>query len=124
MAAKKILLTSRDPALLETRKMLLADNNYEVFTATNHQEVVDLCKDHSFDLAVLGYTIPAKERKNIANTVHEACGPIPILELHNGPVPRSKDSENNLQMDAERSPAEFVAKVKQLLKDRTEPAKN
>jgi DNA-binding response OmpR family regulator len=113
--AKKILLTSHDPALLETRKLLLAGNGYQVFTAIDPREVARLCHDHHFDLVVIGHTIGPSEASSIVQTISESCGDIPMLMLVTGPLPLAGSPNHSMHTNAEGAPAEFIARVHKIL---------
>jgi CheY-like chemotaxis protein len=115
MPSKSILLTSREPALLKTRAMLLAERGYQVAIALDHREVIELCKTHNFDLVVLGYTIPGKEKENILHTIREACGPVPALELYSGATPSTRSASHHFSMSPEDSAAKFVATIEKIL---------
>ncbi len=112
--AKKILLTSHD-ALLETCKLLLAGNGYQVFTAVDPLEVAGLCQDHRFDLVVIGHTIGPSEAGSIMQTISESCGPVPVLKLEAGALPAAENPSHSMHTNAEGAPAEFIARVHKIL---------
>ena len=78
--SKSILSVSYDSVLLATREMLLEQKGYEVTSALGFTEAGERCKNGSFDLFILGHSIPHKDKLHLIETFRSNC-PAPILSL-------------------------------------------
>jgi CheY-like chemotaxis protein len=78
--SKSILSVSYDSVLLATREMLLEQKGYEVTSALGFTDAVERCKNGSFDLFILGHSIPHKDKLHLIETFRNNC-PAPILSL-------------------------------------------
>ena len=78
----RILSVTNDPSLAVTREMLLTAAGFEVSTFLDVAKAIDACKDkdQSFDLVVLGHSIPLAERRAMAKEVRSRCA-APVLAL-------------------------------------------
>ena len=78
--AKRILLISYDERLLIARRMLLEREGYSVSSALGLKEALGNCNDGSFDLLILGHSIPINDKEGLIRTfrAHSAA---PILSL-------------------------------------------
>ena len=79
MAKTRILAISYDPSLLLTPKLLLEQAGYEVITAEGFVTVSEACQE-DFDLAVLGHSIPHKDKEQIIAQLRQNSR-APILAL-------------------------------------------
>jgi DNA-binding response OmpR family regulator len=77
---KRILSVSYDRALLATRKMLLEQKGYIVTSALGFREAIEHCQNGTFDLFILGHSIPEKDKLHLIETFRGSC-PAPILSL-------------------------------------------
>jgi CheY-like chemotaxis protein len=78
--SKRILSVSYDEALLSTRQLLLEHKGYNVTSALGFTESVEHCRNGSFDLFILGHSIPHKDKLHLIETFRHNC-PAPILCL-------------------------------------------
>ena len=62
----KLLLVEVDPQLLEARTSLLAQNGYEVSTASTLTSALRLFRSFPFDLLVIGASVEERERTAMA----------------------------------------------------------
>lgn len=91
----RVLCTGVDPALLQTRRMLLEQAGHEVVTARTEEDVRRLCATQTFDVAVIGQTLVAPEKERILRAVREMCPSAKLLELyqpHRGRMLRDADA--------------------------------
>jgi DNA-binding NtrC family response regulator len=77
----RILCISANGPILQTRKLLLERNGYEVVPALNFREVEEACHASHFDLALIGQDIEAKIKKALGFKIKELCAGTPILEM-------------------------------------------
>lgn len=78
--SKRILSVSYDAVLLATREMLLEQKGYNVTCALGFTESAKHCKNGSFDLFILGHSIPYKDKLHLI-TAFRDNSPAPTLSL-------------------------------------------
>lgn len=64
---KKILIADDEPDILEIIAFNLRSEGYEVFTAKNGDEAIELAKKHSPDLIILDIMMPGKNGIDVCN---------------------------------------------------------
>lgn len=80
---KRILSVSYDASLLATRRMLLEQRNYHVTSALGFTEAIAHCRDATFDLFILGHSIPGSDKAELIKTFRGNCeAPIMSLTRH------------------------------------------
>jgi DNA-binding response OmpR family regulator len=78
---KKVLSISYDRSLLLTREMLLEQAGYDVVSAHGLAEAMRQAQDCNYDLAIIGHSIPRRDKEAILKTIKEICG-APVLSLY------------------------------------------
>ncbi len=81
LVSHTILCISANDAILQTRKLLLEKNGYQVIPALNFREVEEACRTGKFDLALIGQDIEAKPKKALGFKIRELCPKVSILEM-------------------------------------------
>ena len=76
-----ILVVSYDRALLRTRAMLLRSEGYEVRMAENVTAAAEACRKASFDLVIIGHSIPSEDQVELSAIVRQECPGVPILVI-------------------------------------------
>jgi DNA-binding NtrC family response regulator len=111
---RKILNVARDESLLKHRTTILEGAGYEVVPALSMLDVEKVCKDCAFDLVILGYALPNREKRRVMAAVRQFCGEMPILELYShGSSPVGEQSDEQLPIADEQDP--LLAKVSEML---------
>ena len=108
--SKQILSVSYDASLLATRRMLLEQRGYRVTSGFGFTQSIAHCKHPSFDLFILGHSIPIADKQELIQTFRQNC-PAPILSLE-------RHGEERLVCDFHASPddpEDFLATVDQIL---------
>jgi DNA-binding NtrC family response regulator len=77
---ERILSVSYDIPLLRTRHMLLEREGYGVVSTSNLATSLEECKKTTFDVFVLGHSIPHEDKQKIVSAFHGVC-PAPIISL-------------------------------------------
>src|SRR5512146_1652312 len=77
-----VLCTGADPALLKTRLLVLQQGGHTAIPAVSSEQVTLACKQHAFDVAVIGQSVSSENKKAIASIVRKHCPSAKILELH------------------------------------------
>jgi DNA-binding response OmpR family regulator len=78
--SKHILLISYDDRLLIARRALLEQEGYRVSPALGFQDAMRASEDGSFDLLILGHSIPCGDQEELIR-VFRAASDAPILSL-------------------------------------------
>jgi DNA-binding NarL/FixJ family response regulator len=75
-----VLCTGAEVMLLATRKMLLQEAGHQVVTALEEQ-LIAACREHQFDVAVIGQALSARQKRELFETVRTYCPRVKVLEL-------------------------------------------
>lgn len=77
-----VLCIGCDQSLLDTRTLILKSAGHQVRQARTQKEVVSLCEEYQFDVAVLGQPISSRLKQLAASIIRERCTHVKILELY------------------------------------------
>ena len=90
--SKHILSVSYNEPLLRTREMLLVREGYLVTSALGFTESAEHCRDGSFDLFILGHSIPDKDKRELISIFRRNCNaPVLALRRHGENLPDGAD---------------------------------
>ena len=78
--ATHVLSVSYDLPLLTTRRLLLEHASYKVTSAESFKEAVAKCKKGTYNLFILGHSIPTGDKKELIKNFRASC-PAPVLSL-------------------------------------------
>jgi DNA-binding response OmpR family regulator len=78
--SKRILSVSYNERLLEARHKLLEQDGYHVSSALGFREATGTGKDGTFDLFILGHSIPQSDKEKIIRAFR-ATSDAPILSI-------------------------------------------
>ena len=78
--ARTVLSVCYDTNLARTREMLFSSAGFQVLSALTVSEAVRACSACSFDLIVIGHSIPIKDREALVKSLRRRCA-VPILAL-------------------------------------------
>jgi CheY-like chemotaxis protein len=111
-----VLCTGIDPSLLRTRKLILEKAGHTVVTASDQRDVVAACKNHEFNVAVIGQTVSTKSKRSISSLVRQNCPSAKILELYqanHGPALPAGEADAWLEVPTD-VPQDLAAQVSKL----------
>ena len=112
--SKRILSVSYDESLLATRQLLLAYRGYLVTSSLGFTDAIEHSKTNSFDLFILGHSIPFSDKQELIRTFRQYClAPILSLDLA---------GENKVDSDfhvAANDPEQFLRTVAEVVSPRT-----
>ena len=109
-----VLCTGNNPVLMQTRRLILEAAGHSVITATRPSDVVAACKEHVLDVAIVGQSYSANERKSMASMIRQHAPSAKILELYQANQNRAiEDADSWLEVPAE-VPQELAQRVEQL----------
>jgi CheY-like chemotaxis protein len=77
-----VLCTGTDPAVMETRKLILERAGHTVMLASDDRSLEKLCRTHQPAVVVLGQNISPTVKHRYFLTIKEHCKQAKILELH------------------------------------------
>jgi DNA-binding NtrC family response regulator len=79
----RILSVTYDRSLAATREMLFASVGFQVSSALTIDLAIQFCTTESFDLVVVGHSIPVERRQSLLKELRRRCGtPILALQRH------------------------------------------
>ena len=78
--SKRILYISYDERTLIARRALLEQQGYSVTAARGFSEGSSVCADEGFDLLILGYSIPRRQKEQLLAIFRSHCA-APVLSL-------------------------------------------
>jgi hypothetical protein len=114
-----VLCTGSELVLMETRKLILQGAGHRVVTVTNPSDISSACKEHVFDVAVIGQSTSAKSKRSIASLIRMHCPSAKILELYPAnQSPAIDDADSWLEVPAQ-VPQELAQRVNELAKAET-----
>ena len=74
-------LAATDRSLAATREMLFTSAGFHVSSASTVEQAAQLCAAESFDLIVIGHSIPIAQRQLLLKEVRRRCS-TPVLALY------------------------------------------
>jgi DNA-binding response OmpR family regulator len=108
----KILVVSHDPSAADVRKSVLEANGFQVLAASDLLAVRKHCVESHPDLVMIGYSLPASEKRRVWLEVTERCK-TPVLELHLDGAPSLMEPT---YVHASKSADDFLETVKSILR--------
>jgi DNA-binding response OmpR family regulator len=111
-----ILVASWDPGLADVRKAVLEKEGFQVLQAKGSTGVRDLCKTKKIDLVLIGYSLPASEKRKVWVEARKVCK-TPILQLYQDAEPEL--IESNAFAHESQTPDDFVKSVRAVLRRHT-----
>lgn len=110
----KLLVVSNDPAFGDVRKDVLEAAGFSVISANNFHQVEEACRNGEFWLAIIGHSIPAKEKRRVWAEIIGKCPGIQVLELHDALGRVLPDA--NHYLDAQLGVSAIPEKIKEILR--------
>lgn len=113
---KRILSVSYDFPLATTRQLILERHGFEVTTVGSQEEAVAACHDDSFDLLIVGHSIPSPDKSTLVQVFRDHSQS-PVLSLS----PNGFSNDVRTEYNASSSdPAELLYVVRSALRLRDE----
>jgi len=106
---RRILSVSYDEALLMTRQMLLEQAGFRVTSALGFSEGMENCRAGTFNLAIIGHSIPRKDKSELIREAKKHCN-CPVLSIRrHGDLPHP---EADFSIDSLEGPLVLINEVK------------
>jgi DNA-binding response OmpR family regulator len=111
---KTILVASRNPDLADIRKQVLEAAGFRVVPAMDLRVIEKTCKDSQVDLVIIGYSLPAAEKRRVCVECRKYCSLAPVLELYDAQPP-ALAKEARTFIHHSRTPEDFLETVQTIL---------
>jgi CheY-like chemotaxis protein len=109
-----VLSTGVDKALLKTRRLILESAGHKVATVMDETALLVACKEHSFDVAVIGQTVSANFKRRACTLIRQHCPAAKILELYPPHMGRVLDDADSWLVVPAEAPQELAERVDEL----------
>ena len=110
-----VLCTGVDPILMRTRQLILEQAGHTVVTASDESVVTTACRQHTFDVAVIGQAISSKVKRHIMSLIRQHCPSAKILELYRFPTGKILDDADSWLEVPTDVPQELADRVMALI---------
>jgi len=119
---KRVLVVSYDETLLKQRKSSLEAAGFFVTSAYGFAEASRICRlDKSFDLIVLGYTVPRNDKVSLIESITASCK-APILSIRKTGQPPLQGTHCSIDSDSEREILATAARLAVGIETTTPPS--
>jgi DNA-binding response OmpR family regulator len=80
MRTVRILSISNDQRLATSRQLVLESQEFDVESFTSQTALIE-CQGKSFDVAILGHTVPDSEKRTLVDELRRLCPGIRVIGL-------------------------------------------
>jgi DNA-binding NtrC family response regulator len=80
MRTVRILSISNDQHLARSRQLVLESQEFDVESFTSQKALIE-CQGKSFDVAILGHTVPDDEKRMLVDELRRLCPGIKVIGL-------------------------------------------
>jgi hypothetical protein len=109
-----VLCTGIDETLIITRKMILERGGHKVVPALGLSELVTVCSEHTFEVAVIGQMGSPEQKREFINIIRGHCPTAKVLELYRSSDEHTlADADDWLEVPA-RVPTDLEERVRAL----------
>jgi DNA-binding NtrC family response regulator len=109
-----VLHVGKDSTLLSTRSEVLRRAGFYVVPTASTVQAMKLFLAGDFDLVIICHSVPADERRSLANLVHSHSSSIPVVLI-------TVSYENDLTVDAtvQNDPRTLLINLPEILRERS-----
>ena len=75
-----VLCTGSNPEAMLARRELLQKAGHRVVTAVNEKELSEACKQHQFEVVVIGQALSKSMKQHIVDLIRQHCPDTKVLE--------------------------------------------
>jgi DNA-binding NtrC family response regulator len=118
---QRILSVTYDRSLAATREMLFTGAGFQVATVSTVGHAIQLCAAESFDLIVIGHSIPLQQRELLLKEARRQCG-TPTLAFCRHGEPSLSDAD--YIFDSAESPEFLLETVVEILRPQSRNPKH
>jgi len=113
-----VLCTGIDGSILATRRLILEAVGHKVFTVTDEKALLALCKEHRFDVAVVGQAVDNAIKRRIAALLRANCPQAKLLELYEPHPGRALENADSWMLTTTDVPKDLPDRVDELAKQK------
>jgi DNA-binding NtrC family response regulator len=77
-----VLCTGTDPEVMKTRQKTLERAGHRVLSAVNEHDLMAACKEHKFDVVIIGQTLVPEMKQHVVDLIRKHCSETKLLELY------------------------------------------
>jgi DNA-binding response OmpR family regulator len=110
---EKILSVSFHESLATTRSLLFSGAGFQVASALTIEQAIELCKTETFQLVVIGHSLPAKDKKSLLKQIRSSC-PVPVLALYHRAERKLEGADYTL--DSTEGPVALLEMVNRIVR--------
>jgi len=114
-ASPRILSLSHDASLAQTRELLFSSAGFEVFTFLDIAKALKACQTQSFDLVVVGHSIPLGSREAFVKELRRLSSAPVIAILRPGELHLAG---SDYSFDSALSPGLLLGMVKEIFRSK------
>ena len=107
-----ILSISYDDSLLRTREWILKKEGYQVTSALGLTEAFEYCHKGSYDLAIIGHSIPKQHKLALIHEIRKYCPARVLSIMRHG---EQSLEEADAWVDSSEGPDALVRIIKEIL---------
>src|ERR1700751_5857234 len=104
-----------EPGILVSRKMILESEGYEVLSATDGEQALQMFAQQPLDLVLLDYVMPGMDGGVVAKEIRNHNPRVPIVLVTASPVEEQSLGCVDCFISKGDGPVPLLAKIKQLL---------
>lgn len=111
-----VLCTGTVPEVMKDRQATLERAGHKVIMALSEGELAGACKEHKFDVVIIGQTLVPEMKQHVVDLIREHCGDTKILELYWSSENRTvEDADDWLEVEDHVPPklAEHISELAQ-----------
>lgn len=109
-----VLCTGVDKVLLRTRALILESAGHHVIGAVSEAEVIAACKQHHFDVVVVGQAMHPAQKKRVFDLARQTCPTAKVLELFHAAKGKTLPAADGWLEVPTDVPADLAEKVTEL----------
>ena len=109
-----VLCTGTDERVMQTRAMILERAGHTVIPVLGERELIDACSAHTFDVAVIGHSVPPFEKQRVLRLIRQHCPNAKVLELYTTSQGRKLSDADDWLEGAIPHPNDLIERVSTL----------
>ncbi len=109
---KRILSISYDESIMRTRHYIFENAGFDVISAYGFSDAMEQCREGTFDVVVLGHTLPPKDKTALVTLLRERCHCSVVSIRKPG---QGKHPDADYSVDSGEGPETLLAAVKEAL---------
>ncbi len=113
--APRILSVDDEPGILDSRELLLQCEGYEVLSAPDGEQALNLFEEHPVDMVLLDYLMPGMDGGRVAQEMKRRRPAVPVIIVSASPLAVEVRATVDYIIPKGEGPRVLLSKMKQLL---------